>query len=135
MSNIHSSHASYRLYYHVVWGTKHRKPALTQEIANRMVQIINDICNKYNYHVLGFHAEPEHVHILISLQPQYSVSEVINKIKGTSSKILRVEFPLLLTDVDNKSLWADGYCAHTVGDVNTSQIKSYLDKQKEHHHG
>ena len=135
VSTMRSPHASYRLYYHVVWGTKHRKAALTEEISSRLVQIVAMTCDKEGYQLLGIHVEPEHVHTLISLHPTHNVANTVNKIKGVTSRELRLEFPELSLAVDEKSLWANGYYAHTVGDANVAQIKAYLDRQKEHHHG
>ena len=134
ISTLHSPHASYRLYYHLVWGTKYRKAALREEIGSRLVQMITMTCKKEGYKLLGIHVEPEHVHILISLNPTHNVANIVSRIKGATSRALRLEFPEL-SMVDEKSLWANGYYAHTVGDANVAQIKAYLDRQKEHHHG
>ena len=135
VATLHSQHASYRLYYHLVWGTKYRRAALKEEINSQLIQIISITCEKEGYHLLGIHVEPEHVHVLISLHPTNNVANTVNKIKGATSRVLRSEFPELLWMVDEKSLWANGYCAHTVGDANVAQIKAYLDRQREHHHG
>jgi putative transposase len=135
VSTLHSPHASYRLYYHLVWGTKHRKPALREEIGSRLIEVVTATCEKEGCQLLGIHVEPEHVHALIGLRPTHNVADVANRIKGTTARALRLEFPVLSSVVDEGSLWADGYCAHTVGDANVAQIKAYLDKQKVHHHG
>ena len=134
ISTLYSAHASYRLYYHLVWGTNHRKPVLIEEIGSSLIQVVTTICGEDGYHLLGIHVEPEHVHILISLRPSQSVANTVNKIKGATSRVLRSQFPELSSMVDEKSLWTDGYCAHTVGEANVAQIKAYLDKQKIHHH-
>ena len=135
VSTLHSPHASYRLYYHLVWGTKHRKPALREEVGSWLIQVVTATCEKEGCQLLGIHVEAEHVHILIGLRPTHNVANVVNRIKGATSRALRSEFPELLWMVDKKSLWADGYYAHTVGDANVAQIKAYLDRQKVHHHG
>lgn len=135
VSTLHSPHSSYRLYYHLVWGTKHRKPALIEGISSRLIQVVTATCEKEGCQLLGIHVEPEHVHALISLRPTHNVADIVNRIKGTSARTLRLEFPELSWMVDEKSLWTNGYCAHTVGDANVAQIKAYLDKQKVHHHG
>ena len=72
---------------------------------------------------------------MISLRPVHNVAGIVNKIKGATSRVLRLEFPELSSIVDEKSLWANGYYAGTVGNANVAQIKAYLDKQRDHHHG
>jgi len=134
-SMLHSSHASYRLYYHLIWGTKHRKPALREGIGSRLIQVVTATCEKEGGQLLGIHVEPEHVHTLIGLRPTHNVANIVNRIKGATSRVLRLESPELSWMVNEKSLWADGYCAHTVGDANVAQIKAYLDKQRMHYHG
>jgi len=135
VSTMHSAHASYRLYYHLVWGTKYRRTVLKEEVSSRLIQIVTSTSEKEGYHLLGMHVEPEHIHILISLSPVQNVANTVNRIKGVTSGVLRLEFPELSWMVDEKSLWAHGYCARTVGDANVAKIKAYLDKQREHHHG
>jgi len=134
ISTLRSSNASYRLYYHLVWGTKNRKAILNKEIGSRLIQIVAEICETEKCQLLGIHIEPEHVHVLISLRPDNNVASMVKGIKGKTSRMLRLEFPELLRIVDEKSLWADGYFACTVGDANVAQIKVYLDKQRDHHH-
>jgi len=135
ISTLYSAHASYRLYYHLIWGTKYRRPVLIEKVDSLLIQIVTITCEKEGYRLLGIHVEPEHVHMLISLRPTHSIANIVNRIKGVTSRALRSEFPELLSLVDENSLWADGYCAHTVGEANVAQIKAYLDKQKVHHHG
>jgi len=108
---------------------------LKEEIGSRLIQVVTAISEKEGYQLLGMHVELEHVHILISLSPIQNVANIVNRIKGVTSRVLRLEFPELSWMVDAKSLWAHGYCARTVGDANVAQIKAYLDRQREHHHG
>lgn len=73
---------------------------------------------------------PDHVHILIQLKPRESVSEVVQLLKGGSSRVLRHEYPELEEFLWGDSFWADGYFAETVGTVEEDVIRKYIKSQR-----
>ena len=74
--------------------------------------------------------QPDHVHVLIQLQPTDNVAEVIRLLKGATSKIIRKEFPELEEFLWGDSLWADGYFAESVGKVDEDVVRKYIDEQR-----
>ena len=130
----HGAHAAYTLHYHVVWSVRRRRPALTADRAAFLRDLLLHVGAQHGIHLLAFHIESTHVHALISLKPDQPISTVMQTLKGTSSHILRETFPELRTECSD-GLWGTGYFARTLGDVNVSQAKAYLDRQKEHHAG
>jgi len=75
--------------------------------------------------------QPDHVHLLVQIQPKYSVSEVMKILKGGTSRLLRLEFPELAEFLWGESLWGDGYFAATVGVVEGSVITEYIRAQQQ----
>jgi putative transposase len=76
---------------------------------------------------------PDHVHLLISVPPSISLSKAIQYIKGKSSRKLLQEFEMLQKKYWGQHLWARGYFAVTVGNVNTEDVQRYIEQQEDHH--
>ena len=73
--------------------------------------------------------EPDHIHVLIRYHPRESISEVVQVLKGGTSRVIRKEFPELEEFLWGDSFWADGYFAETVGKVNEETIRKYIEAQ------
>lgn len=73
----------------------------------------------------------DHIHMIIQIQPSESVAEVVQRLKGGSSKILRKEYPELEEFLWGDSFWSDGYFAESVGKINYEQMKKYIIENKE----
>ena len=73
--------------------------------------------------------EPDHVHVLIQYHPRESIAEVVQILKGGTSRVIRKEFPELEEFLWGESFWADGYFAETVGKVNESTVERYIKAQ------
>ena len=76
---------------------------------------------------------PDHIHLLLSVPPNLSLSKVIQYMKGKSSRKLLQEFELLRKRYWGQHLWARGYFAVTVGNVNSDDVQRYIEEQAEHH--
>lgn len=76
---------------------------------------------------------PDHVHLLISVPPSISLSKAVHYIKGKSSRKLLQEFEVLQKKYWGQHLWARGYFAVTVVNVNTEDVQRYIEQQEEHH--
>lgn len=79
--------------YHIIWCTKYRRPVLTEEIQDRLKQLVMQQQQVYHYQVHALEVMSDHVHLVASIAPQESVSLVIGRIKGFCSRVLRDEFP------------------------------------------
>lgn len=73
--------------------------------------------------------EPDHVHVLIQYHPRESIADVVQILKGGSSRVIRKEFPELEEFLWGDSFWADGYFAESVGKVNEEIIRRYIRSQ------
>ena len=94
----------------------------------RLKELITEVCGLVNVEILEMEVMPDHVHLLLEVDPQYGIHKVIKQIKGRSSKILRDEFPWLKSRLP--SLWTNSYFVSTVGGVPLSVIKQYIENQK-----
>ena len=72
---------------------------------------------------------PDHIHVLVQMRPEISVSRMVQLFKGTSSRIIRYEHPELQEFLWGKSFWADGYFAETCGQVSEEKIREYIRNQ------
>jgi putative transposase len=73
--------------------------------------------------------QEDHVHLIIRTNPSDSVAEVVKRLKGGTSRVIRKEFPELEEFLWGDSFWADGYFAETVGSVDEEVVKRYIKQQ------
>jgi len=124
-----TSHTRFDNKYHLVWITKYRKRILVGAIALRVRDIIRQVCEKYNTEIIRGNVSPDHIHIFVSIPPHFSVSKVIQNIKGRSSRILQQEYPDLRKEYWGKHLWGIGYFSVTSGNVTDEMIIQYIKDQ------
>jgi putative transposase len=129
MSYRKTSHGVYDLKYHVVWITKYRKPVLRGEIAKRLRELVRQTCKQQDVYILSGHVAVDHVHLLVSVPPNVSVSELMQRIKGRSSRKMLQEFGELNRQFWGRHLWARGYFAASSGNVTDEVIKQYIESQ------
>lgn len=92
------------------------------EIAVRLKQLIYDGCRINGWWTDKISIQPDHVHLLIQLNPRNSVAEAVQMLKGGTSRVMRKEFPELEEFLWGDSFWLDGYSAETVGKVDEEVI-------------
>ena len=117
----------YSCKYHVVWCPKYRRKVLTGNITERLKELIREVCNKYQSELIELEIMPDHVHLLVEVDPQFGIHRLTKLIKGYSSKILREEFPFLKTKLP--TLWTNSYFVATVGGAPLEAIKNYIENQ------
>ena len=117
----------YSCKYHVVWCPKYRRKVLTGEIEARLKELIVETAKGTNADVIEMEVMPDHVHLLIEVDPQYGINKAVRHIKGVSSHALRSEFPSLKSRLP--TLWTTPYFVSTVGCAPMSAIKQYKEKQ------
>jgi putative transposase len=123
------AHTVHDIKYHLVWVTKYRYHVLQGEIARRARDIIRDVCMQHDVIILKGHVSRDHVHLLVSAPPSLSVSDMMQYIKGKSSRKLQEEYPTLRKRYWGRHLWARGYFCASSGTVTDEMIATYI----EHH--
>ena len=102
---------------------------MKDKLAHRLEDLLKECAdvNRWKIHELSI--QVDHVHMLVQLRPNVSVSRAVQFFKGGSSKVIREEFPDLKEFLWGDSLWADGYFSETVGQVNMAVIREYIKNQ------
>ncbi len=135
--NIHQglSHASERmphsynaLYTHVVFSTKNRTPQITPVLEERLYPYLGGTLRELKGRLLDINGTEDHVHILISAPPTVSMSDIVGKVKGCSSKWVHETFP-----EHAKFEWQRGYAAFSVSQSQVPVVARYIERQKVHH--
>ena len=118
----------YSCKYHVVWCPKYRRKVLVGAIAERLKELITQRCAEIKADILEMEVMPDHVHLLVEVDPQFGINHAVRSIKGYSSRVLRSEFKSLTTRLP--SLWTNSYFVSTVGGAPLAVIKQYIEQQK-----
>ena len=123
-----NSGAVFSLKYHLVWCPKYRRPVLEGAIEKRLREVLGDVRAEHEWTIHALEVMPDHVHLFIESDPIYSVAEIVNRLKGASSRLLRSEFPALRSRLP--TLWSRSYYAGTVGAVSDAVVRRYIESQK-----
>lgn len=114
--------------YHVVWCPKYRRSVLTGAVEQRLKELILETAAEHKVEIIEMEVMPDHVHLLMEVDPQYGIHRAVKAIKGRTSRVLRSEFATLRSRLP--SLWTNSYFVSTVGDAPLSVIKQYIENQK-----
>ena len=114
--------------YHVIFCPKYRRKVLREPIAERFKQIVMFMQEEQNFYVLGMEVMPDHVHLLLDIDPTIGVNVVVARIKGKTAHILNREFPELTRRLP--TLWTRSKFIATVGSVSLEVVKKYIEEQK-----
>lgn len=123
-----SRYSTYACEYHIIWCTKYRRSALSDEIQARFKELVLESEEKYGFIVRAIETMADHVHLLMSIPPTENVSIMVGKIKGMTAKVLREEFPHLKSRLPN--LWTRSYFVASTGGVTLQVLKQYVESQK-----
>jgi REP element-mobilizing transposase RayT len=113
---------AYQLHYYICFRT-HRRHQYLVSIEPLLRELLSEICERHEYHLLRCKSYPTQLRLLVSLRPHQSIAKLIQTIKSNSSRELKIGL----------RLWARGYFAQSVGKVRISAVRKYLEKQSAHH--
>ena len=119
---------TYSCKYHVVWCPKYRRKVLIGLVAKRFKEILFLVAAEKNVEVLEAEVMPDHIHLLVEVDPQYGIHKFIKNLKGSSSRKLRKEFKHLTTKLP--TLWTNSYFVSTVAGARLKTIQKYIANQK-----
>ena|ERR1039458_6323266 len=114
--------------FHVVWCPKYRRKILKDGVDVRLKEIVLEVCNECDAPIIEMEILPDHVHLLVDVDPQFGIHRLVKFIKGRSSRLLRQEFRQCRTRLP--SLWTNSYFVSTVGGAPLAIVKKYIENQK-----
>lgn len=117
--------------YHIVWITKYRYSVLIGYIGIRARDLIQQICRENQVEIIRGRVVRDHIHLHLSIPPYLSVSELVQYLKGATSRKIQQEFPELRKRYWGKYLWAIGYFVRTTGNVTEQMVKEYIEKHQD----
>ena len=124
-----NANIAFQCAYHVVWCPKYRRKVIGGRMEVRLKEIIAEVITGKGAWLIEMETMPDHVHLLVEVDPQYGVHKLVKAVKGRSSRVLREEFPWLKSKLP--SLWTNSYFVAAVGGAPLSVIKRYVETQKD----
>ena len=118
----------YSCKYNVIWCPKYRRSVLVNGVDVRLKEIIQAVANDCRAEILELEVMPDHVHLLVEVDPQFGIHRLIKLMKGKSSKLLREEFPWVKSRLP--TLWTNSYFVSTIGGAPLEVVKQYIEQQK-----
>jgi len=116
---------------HLVFVTKYRRNVFTKEMLERLESIMKETAIQMECELLEFGGEDDHVHIMISVHPKLAISNLVGKLKGKSSYMLRKEYwEQIKGKLWGKHFWSPSYCVVSVGGASLEVVKKYIENQR-----
>ena len=121
----------YNTNYHLIWCTKYRRECfINQELVNEMKTILLDIAKITDIIVKEVEVMPDHIHLLISFKPKYSITNIVKNLKGYTARIFFKNHPEIKKDKFwGGKLWSSSYYVGTVGNMSKETIVRYIQNQ------
>ena len=123
-----NKNVTYSCKYHVIWCSKYRRKVIVDSVEKRLRELIKDLASQLNIEIIEMETFPDHVRLLLEVDPQFGIHKAIKRIKGNSSKVLRSEFTQLRTKLP--TLWTNKYFVSTIGELPLSAIQEYIESQQ-----
>ena len=124
------SHVRWYCRYHVVFVPKYRKRTIFGQLRRKIGGILRELCVQHDIELVEGHAMPDHVHLLLSIPPKYSLANTIGFVKGKSAIRIHRQFLGRKQGFTGFHFWARGYCVSTVG-LDEQKIRAYIREQEE----
>ena len=122
------AHTSWKCQYHIVFAPKYRRMVIYNQIKADIGKILRKLCEQKGVEIIEAEACPDHIHMLLSIPPKYSVAQIIGYLKGKSSLMKFDRHANLKYKYGNRHFWCRGYYVDTVG-KNKKQIEEYIRNQ------
>ena len=122
------------IHVHLVFVTKYRREVLTKAILDDLRPIFASVCADFESALVEFDGEHDHVHLLVNYPPKVSVSNLVNSLKGVSSRMIRkMNYPSIRKRLWGGALWSPSYFAGSCGGAPIAVIRQYIEQQQTPH--
>lgn len=118
----------YSCKHHVVWCPKYRRKVLVDGVDVRLKEICREVASELSFEIMEMEVMPDHVHMLVEVDPRFGIHRAVKHMKGRSSHDLREAFPWLKRRLP--TLWTNSYFVSTVGGAPLEIVKQYIESQK-----
>ncbi len=125
------SHVKWECKYHVVIVPKYRRKKFFGSVKREIGRILRDLCRQKGIELLEGKAMPDHIHMLLSVPPKYSIAMTIGYLKGKSAIRINRELQKTKGTLFGRAFWSRGYCVSTVG-LDEAKMKQYIQNQEQH---
>ena len=115
--------------YHLVWITKYRKKVLVGLVAQRVRDLIRQICKSHEVEIIKGHVSKDHIHLFVSVPPSISISKLMQQLKGKSSYKMLQENKQLQKEFWGRHFWGRGFFVATSGNITDEIIMEYIESQ------
>ena len=123
-------HCAYDTHYHIVFPVKYRKALLRPEVEQRIKEVSQEIEERYEITMEQIGLDQDHIHLLCSFHPKYSVGSVVQKFKSITARELFKTFPELRKELWGGEFWSDGYYVGTISEKgNWKAVERYVRNQ------
>ncbi|MGF1542388.1 MAG: IS200/IS605 family transposase [Pleurocapsa sp.] len=119
-------HSVTLIYAHLVFVTKYRKKVFNTEHIEYLKNVCRVVATKMDFRIVRLNGESDHIHVLVEYPPKLSISQIVNSLKGVSSRRLRQKFDL---KPHSDHLWSPSYFCVSCGGAPLTKIKEYIDAQ------
>ena len=127
-------HCVFLMHVHLVFVTKYRREVFTKEILNDLRVIFAQTCLDFEAELVEFDGEDDHVHLLVNYPPKVAVSNLVNSLKGVSSRLVRKKnYPSIQKKLWGNMLWSPSYFAGSCGGAPIAVIRQYIEQQQTPH--
>jgi len=126
----YGGHTVSRLTVHLVWVTKYRYKVLTGDIQKRCRELLIQVCDTEDVRILSGVVSKDHIHMHIEYPPSVSLSNLLKRMKGRTSRLLQKEYTELSKRYWGKHLWGIGYGAWSTGNITEEIVQEYLKRHK-----
>jgi len=127
----HGRHCVFMMHVHLVFVTKYRRGVFTEQILSDLRPMFASVCTDFDAKLVELDGEDDHVHLLVNYPPKVSVSELVNSLKGVSSRMIRKKnYPSIRKKLWGGALWSPSYFAGSCGGAPITIIRKYIEQQQ-----
>ena len=124
------THCAYQTHYHIVFPVKYRKSLLNESHVHYILEISKQLELRYDFEIESIGCDLNHIHLLCSFHPKYSICSWVRLFKSITSRELFKKFPEIKKDLWGGEFWSDGYYVGTVGERgNWRVVERYVRSQ------